>query len=105
MPDTIALSPALGVEVVGVDRVPDDGVIGRCLEALKWRGVLLIRGLHLDDEAHAVDTNDLHTQRRAWTTQERFCYNTGILHRALPYDPSSERTLHRTTIAGDEAWA
>jgi alpha-ketoglutarate-dependent taurine dioxygenase len=53
----------------------------------------------------------------AWTTQDRFCYthewrvddvviwdNTGILHRALPYDPSSERTLHRTTIAGDEAW-
>ncbi|CAJ1509250.1 TauD/TfdA dioxygenase family protein [[Mycobacterium] burgundiense] len=53
----------------------------------------------------------------AWSTQERFCYrhewtvgdvviwdNTAILHRALPYDPSSERTLHRTTIAGDEAW-
>jgi Taurine catabolism dioxygenase TauD, TfdA family len=31
--------------------------------------------------------------------------NTGILHRALPYDPCSERTLHRTTIAGDEAWS
>lgn len=54
----------------------------------------------------------------AWTTQERFCYqhqwtvgdlviwdNTGMLHRALPYDPTSERTLHRTTIAGEEAWA
>jgi alpha-ketoglutarate-dependent taurine dioxygenase len=31
--------------------------------------------------------------------------STGILHRALSYDPSSERTLHRTTIAGDEAWS
>lgn len=53
----------------------------------------------------------------AWTTQERFCYthqwavgdvviwdNTGMLHRALPYDPSSERTMHRTTVAGDEPW-
>jgi alpha-ketoglutarate-dependent taurine dioxygenase len=53
----------------------------------------------------------------AWTTQERFCYthdwqvddlvmwdNTGILHRALPYEASSERTLHRTTIAGKEPW-
>ena len=53
----------------------------------------------------------------AWTTQRRFCYahhwqvgdvvvldNTGMLHRALPYDASSERTLHRTAIKGDEAW-
>ena len=54
----------------------------------------------------------------AWSTQERFRYthewrqddlviwdNTGILHRALPYDPSSERRLHRTTIVGDEELA
>jgi alpha-ketoglutarate-dependent taurine dioxygenase len=268
MLDTIALSPALGVEVVGVDDLLDDAVIGRCREALKWHGVLLVRDLHLDDEAqlavsrrlgtvlapggkeiftvsldpsknraaeylkgtfnwHIDDTtNDVpakatmltarhvamvgggtefantyaayenlpgHERKRyeslrvllsfeaaqrrfvadptdkevagwravssressvvwqrcdgrrslvigatadhivgmkpdesrslldellAWTTEERFCYthdwqlggvviwdNTGILHRALPYDPSSERTLHRTTIAGDEAWS
>jgi alpha-ketoglutarate-dependent taurine dioxygenase len=30
--------------------------------------------------------------------------NTAILHRALPYDPASERTMQRTTIAGDEPW-
>jgi hypothetical protein len=24
--------------------------------------------------------------------------------RALHYEPSSQRTMHRTTIAGDEAW-
>ena len=54
----------------------------------------------------------------AWSTQERFRYtheweqddlviwdNTGILHRALPYDHSSERRLHRTTIVGDEELA
>ncbi|MFJ8194031.1 TauD/TfdA dioxygenase family protein [Streptomyces sp. NPDC096094] len=53
-----------------------------------------------------------------WTTQDRFRYthdwevgdlvvwdNTGILHRALPYDESSERLLHRTTVVGDEAFA
>lgn len=53
-----------------------------------------------------------------WTTQERFRYahdwsvgdlviwdNTGILHRALPYEETSERLLHRTTIVGDEAFA
>lgn len=268
MVETVALSPALGVEVKGVDNLLDDAVIGRCLEALKWRGVLLIRGRHLDDDEqlafsrklgtvlapggneifkvslnpsknpvaaylkgtfnwHIDDTtNDVPAQatvltarhvamvgggtefantyavcenmseherelyqglrvvhsfeaaqrllvpeptekelaswrtlpthvsslvwkRRdgrcslvigatahhilgmdpdeshalldellVWTTQERFCYthdwqvgdlviwdNTGILHRALPYDPSSERTLHRTTIAGEEPWS
>ncbi|MEU5755922.1 TauD/TfdA family dioxygenase [Streptomyces sp. NPDC047829] len=53
-----------------------------------------------------------------WSTQERFRYthdwevgdlvvwdNTGILHRALPYDETSERLLHRTTVVGDEAFA
>ncbi|MQY27673.1 TauD/TfdA dioxygenase family protein [Nocardia aurantia] len=267
MIDTTALSPALGVEVTGVEGL-DDAVITRCLEALKWRGVLLIRGLHLDDEAqvafsrrlgtvlaphgrevftvsldpaktpaadylrgtlcwHIDDTtNDVPAKatmltarhvamigggtefastyaayeamtdeqkkrydglrvvhsfeaaqrlvnpeptdaqladwrrlpthetdlvwhradgRRSlvigatadhivgmepgesrelldelleWTTQERFRYthdwtvgdvviwdNTGMLHRALPYDPKSERTMHRTTIAGEEPWA
>jgi alpha-ketoglutarate-dependent taurine dioxygenase len=266
--ETIALSPALGAQVMDVEDVLDDAVVAQCLEALKWRGVLLIRGLDLDDEAqlafsrkmgevlapggkeiftvsldpsknpaaeylkgtfnwHIDDTtNDVpakatmltarhvamvgggtefantyaayenlpeHERKRydglrvvhsfeaaqrlfvsnpterevlgwrtvpshesslvwqrrdgrhslvigatadhivgmepdesralldellAWTTQERFCYthewqvgdvviwdNTGMLHRALPYDPSSERTLHRTTIAGDEAWS
>ena len=28
--------------------------------------------------------------------------NTGVLHRACPYDPSSEREMHRTTMSGDE---
>lgn len=267
MTETVALTPALGVEVIGVLELPDEALIARCLEALKWRGVLLIRGLDLDDAGqllwsrklgsvlapggrevfvvtldpaknkiaeylhgtfhwHIDDTtspvpakatmltarhvamvgggtefastyaayenlppnerkryDDLRVvhslaasqrlvypdptdeqltawsrgprretslvwQRRdgrsslaigatvdhvvgmrpdesralldellAWSTQERFSYrhqwqvgdvviwdNTGILHRALPYDPSSERTMHRTTIAGDEAW-
>jgi alpha-ketoglutarate-dependent taurine dioxygenase len=31
--------------------------------------------------------------------------NTGMLHRALPYDPSSERSMQRTTMAGAEASA
>jgi alpha-ketoglutarate-dependent taurine dioxygenase len=268
MVETRALSPHLGVEITGVDGAFDDAAIGRCLEALKWRGVLLIRGLHLDDEGqlafsrklgnvvslrgkeiftvsldpakssqaeylkgtfnwHIDGTTDdipvkattltaqhvaavgggtqfastyaayenlpdaerkrydglrvVHSfeasqrlvkpepsdaevsgwrrvpthetsvvwKRRdgrcslvigatadhivgiesaesralldellAWSTQERFRYthdwqvgdlviwdNTGMLHRALPYDASSERTLGRTTIYGDEAWS
>lgn len=268
MVETRALSPHLGVEVTGVSDLLDDALIRQCLEALKWRGVLLIRGLHLDDGAqlafsrklgevvtlggkeiftisldpsknpaaeylkgtfhwHIDGTTDkvpirattltarhvamtgggtefastyaayenlpeqekkrygelrvVHTfeasqrlvkpdptrqelafwrrlpphevslvwQRRDgrrslvlgatadhivgmdpaesralldelldWSTQERFRYthdwqvgdlvmwdNTGMLHRALPYDASSERLLHRTTIVGDEAFA
>ncbi|HEY9311057.1 TauD/TfdA family dioxygenase [Williamsia sp.] len=268
MIETTALSPALGVQVHGVEDLLDDVVAAQCLEALKWRGVLLIRGLNLSDEEqvafsrklgpvlapggqevfvvslnpeksrsaeylkgtlfwHIDDTtNDIPAKatmltckhaamvgggtefastyaayeslsdnerkryeglrvvhsfeaaqrlvhpdpspemlagwrklpthetslvwdrkdgRRslvigatadhvvgmrpeesrelldellAYTTQERFSYthewqvgdvviwdNTGMLHRALQYDPSSEREMHRTTMAGSEAWA
>ncbi|MFD1814538.1 TauD/TfdA dioxygenase family protein [Rhodococcus gannanensis] len=269
MIETRAIRPALGVEVTGVEDLNDERVIAQCLEALKWRGFLLIRGLNLDDEAqlafsrrlgevrtpapgqeifvvsldpaksrsaeylkgtfewHIDDTThdvpakatmltcrhtamvgggtefastyaaydnlperdrkryeglrvvhsfaatqrlanpnpteeqlamystmpthesslvwtrqdgrkslvigisadhivgmrpdesrELLDELLAWTTQEQFCYahqwevgdvviwdNTGMLHRALPYDPKSERTMHRTTIAGDEAWS
>jgi alpha-ketoglutarate-dependent taurine dioxygenase len=49
--ETTALNPTIGVEVTGVEDLHDDTVISRCLEALKWRGVLVVRGLHLDDEA------------------------------------------------------
>jgi alpha-ketoglutarate-dependent taurine dioxygenase len=260
--ETVALAPAIGVEVTGVTDVQDildDMMVGRCLEALKWRGVLVIRGLHLNDEGQLAFTRMLgdvfapegkeifkvtldpaqnpaaeymkntfkwhidgttpdipakftvltarqvsmvgggtefantyaayesmpererkryeglrlvHTfeatprrlalwrsmptheswlvwKRRdgrsslvissaadkivgmnadesralldellAWATQERFCYthdwrvgdlvvwdNTGMLHRAQPYDASSPRILHRTAIEGNEAWS
>jgi alpha-ketoglutarate-dependent taurine dioxygenase len=28
--------------------------------------------------------------------------NTGLLHRATPYEPTSRRLLHRTTLVGEE---
>jgi len=53
-----------------------------------------------------------------WCTQPRFVLrhhwqlgdlviwdNTGMLHRALPYEPTSRRLLHRTTLAGELAVA
>ncbi|WP_306320051.1 MULTISPECIES: TauD/TfdA family dioxygenase [unclassified Streptomyces] len=53
-----------------------------------------------------------------WTTQPRFTLrhqwhqgdlviwdNTGMLHRALPYEQSSSRLMHRTSLAGEEAIA
>src|SRR3954452_5498678 len=53
-----------------------------------------------------------------WSTQPQFVLrhhwragdlvvwdNTGMLHRALPFEPSSVRLLHRTTLVGEEAVA
>ena len=59
MMETRALSPSLGVEVTGVGDLLDDAAISRCLEALRWRGVLLIRGAHLDDEAQLAFSRKL----------------------------------------------
>ena len=59
MIETRALSPSLGVEVVGVADLLDDTLVSRCVEALKWRGVLLVRGLHLDDGAQLTFSRKL----------------------------------------------
>ncbi|OHV56168.1 TauD/TfdA family dioxygenase [Pseudofrankia sp. BMG5.36] len=53
-----------------------------------------------------------------WSTRERFVLrhhwhrgdlviwdNTGMLHRALPYEPTAPRLMHRTTLAGVETIA
>jgi alpha-ketoglutarate-dependent taurine dioxygenase len=31
--------------------------------------------------------------------------NTGLIHRAEPYPPDSQRLMHRTTLHGEEAFA
>ena len=54
----------------------------------------------------------------SWATQPQFVYqhhwkvgdmliwdNTGTMHRVLPYDIHSGRTMHRTTLLGEEALA
>ena len=53
-----------------------------------------------------------------WVTQPRFVLrhhwrlgdlvvwdNTGLLHPAIPYEATSRRLLHRTTLVGEEAIA
>ena len=53
-----------------------------------------------------------------WATQPQFVLrhhwhvgdlvvwdNTGLLHRAMPYEPTSRRLMHRTTLVGEEAIA
>jgi alpha-ketoglutarate-dependent taurine dioxygenase len=66
----------------------------------------------------ADESRELLDELLAWATQSRFCHthdwsvgdavlwdNTGVLHRALPYDPASDRMLRRTHVKGREAWA
>jgi alpha-ketoglutarate-dependent taurine dioxygenase len=41
--------------------------------------------------------------RHEWRVGDMVIWdNRGVLHRACPYDPSSARDMHRTTLAGDE---
>lgn len=41
--------------------------------------------------------------RHKWSVGETVIWdNTGVLHRVTPFDPSSRRELHRTTLQGDE---
>jgi alpha-ketoglutarate-dependent taurine dioxygenase len=73
MAETTALAPHIGVQVTGVDNLLDEATLATCLEALKWRGVLLIRGLDLDDAqqvafsrkiGEVVSQYDRHEQRQ-----------------------------------------
>jgi alpha-ketoglutarate-dependent taurine dioxygenase len=72
---------------------------------------------------HVVDVDfrrsaELLVRLRDWATQPRFVYrhkwsvgdlviwdNTGTMHRATPYDPTSGRLLQRTKLAGEEPFA
>jgi len=41
--------------------------------------------------------------RHEWAAGDLVIWdNTGVIHRACPYDPSSTREMHRTTMTGDE---
>ena len=56
----------------------------------------------LDDLLHRATTPD-RVYRHTWQVGDVVIWdNRGVLHRALPYDPTSPRDMHRTTFAGDE---
>ena len=63
-----------------------------------------------DEEGHALlddllarATTPDHVYRHAWGQGDMVIWdNRGVLHRVQPYDPSSPREMHRTTIEGDE---
>ena len=77
-------------------------------------GATAERVVGLDDEASKVVLDDI----LEWATQPQFVLhhrwevgdlvvwdNTGMLHRAMPYEPTSRRLMHRTTLVGEEAIA
>jgi alpha-ketoglutarate-dependent taurine dioxygenase len=48
-------------------------------------------------------TNADRVYRHEWAVGDMVIWdNTGVMHRACPYDPSSSREMHRTTMSGDE---
>jgi alpha-ketoglutarate-dependent taurine dioxygenase len=51
----------------------------------------------------AQSTTPDHIYRHEWAVGDMVMWdNRGVLHRACPYDPSSPRDMHRTTLHGDE---
>jgi alpha-ketoglutarate-dependent taurine dioxygenase len=66
----------------------------------------------MDREAGQVLLDDLLARatapalvyRHVWSVGDMVVWdNSGVMHRACPYDPSSAREMHRTTMSGDEA--
>lgn len=55
------------------------------------------------DELLARATAPDRIYRHQWQVGDMVIWdNRGVLHRACPYDPSSPRDMHRTTLSGDE---
>ena len=56
------------------------------------------------DDLLARSTTPGRVYRHEWTVGDMVIWdNRGVLHRACPYDPTSPRDMHRTTLHGDEA--
>ncbi|MCK9929618.1 TauD/TfdA family dioxygenase [Frankia sp. Mgl5] len=63
-------------------------------------------GRALLDRLLAWATQPQFVLRHRWTQGDLVIWdNTGLLHRALPYGPSSTRLMHRASLAGEEAVA
>jgi alpha-ketoglutarate-dependent taurine dioxygenase len=61
------------------------------------------RGRALLDRLLDWATQPRFTLRHQWRVGDLVIWdNTGMLHRALPFAPTSVRLLHRTTLAGEE---
>ena len=55
------------------------------------------------DELLAWSTSPDRVYRHEWEVGDMVIWdNRGVLHRACPYDETSPRDMHRTTLHGDE---
>jgi alpha-ketoglutarate-dependent taurine dioxygenase len=62
------------------------------------------RSRALLDRLQAWCTQPQFTLRHRWNRGDLVVWdNTGMLHRALPFEPTSLRLMHRTTLQGEEA--
>ncbi len=62
------------------------------------------RGRELLDRLLAWVTQPRFTLRHTWRKGDLVIWdNTGMLHRALPFEPTSVRLMHRTTLVGEES--
>ncbi|MEX5636919.1 TauD/TfdA family dioxygenase [Parafrankia sp. FMc2] len=61
------------------------------------------RGRELLDRLLAWSTQPQFSLRHHWRRGDLVIWdNTGMLHRALPFQPTSRRLMHRTTLVGQE---
>ncbi|MFW0785602.1 TauD/TfdA family dioxygenase [Gordonia sp. CPCC 206044] len=61
------------------------------------------KGRALLDHLLEWSTQPRFTVRHRWTVGDLVIWdNTGMLHRALPFEPTSVRLMHRTTLVGEE---
>jgi alpha-ketoglutarate-dependent taurine dioxygenase len=66
-------------------------------------GMDLAKGKALLDDLLERSTAPERVYRHEWTVGDLVIWdNTGVMHRVHPYDPTSGREMHRTTMSGDE---
>ncbi len=66
-------------------------------------GMDLAEGKALLDDLLERSTAPERVYRHEWTVGDLVIWdNTGVMHRVHPYDPTSGREMHRTTMSGDE---
>lgn len=77
-------------------------VLGSTTESVV--GMDPVEGRAFLDDLLARATAPDRVYRHEWTVGDLVIWdNTGVLHRALPYDATSPRDMHRTTLYGKEA--
>jgi alpha-ketoglutarate-dependent taurine dioxygenase len=76
-------------------------VIGETVDYVVGAGVAEGRAL-LEELLERATTSD-RVYSHKWSVGDTVIWdNTGVLHRVTPFDPSTRRELHRTTLLGEE---